>query len=148
MYDTYHYKYFRFFSQNWEVTLTPANTYKCAFWFYVPPVFRYNLHQLKGYWNSWLDLQNVWRHHSATLHCIALQFWSSRCLKFLRPSELSSWKVRCLASLSSSERVCVQRVLFVCFRRIERLKTSPGETSIFTFDELSTSDPTDHLNLI
>ena len=27
MYDTYHYKYFRFFSQNWEVTLTPISVH-------------------------------------------------------------------------------------------------------------------------
>ena len=42
--------------------------------------------------------------------------------------ELSSWKVRRLAQLlSSSEWVCiVQHVLFVCFRRIKRLKIVSG----------------------
>ena len=41
--------------------------------------------------------------------------------------ELTSWKVRRLAQLSSSEWIwIVQHVLFVCSRRIERLKIVSG----------------------
>ena len=43
------------------------------------------------------------------------------------PSELSSWKVRRLAKLCSSEWI-VQHVLCVCFRRKERLKIVSGKT--------------------
>ena len=54
-------------------------------------------------------------------------------LRRTKLSELSSWKVRRLAQLSSSEWVwIVQHVLSVCFRRIERLKIVFGTNVFFT----------------
>ena len=54
-------------------------------------------------------------------------------LRRTKLSELSSWKVRRLAQLSSSEWVwIVQHVLSVCFRRIERQKIVFGTNVFFT----------------
>ena len=49
MYDTYHYKYFRFFSQNYEVTLTPLSVH-----------FGFMSHQFLGTtYTNWKDTETV-----------------------------------------------------------------------------------------
>ena len=49
MYDTYHYKYFRFFSQNYEVTLTPLSVH-----------FGFMSHQFFGTtYTNWKDTETV-----------------------------------------------------------------------------------------
>ena len=51
MYDTYHYKYFCFFLQNWEVTLTPANT---------------------KIYKTYKTYSDITQPHCIALHCIAV----------------------------------------------------------------------------